>query len=338
MTAIERPVIDEGEAIAREALSRFDFSPSTTLEVIGRGANVTLLVDDPVNRERAAMRVHRADHHTKIQIQSELVWLDALRADRCVDVPPPISSRRGERVVVIDLGDGPRFVTVCGWLEGVALDGASELVGAFRMLGAATARLHAHAARWELPPGFCRRPWSMDRLLGPESSFGSWRDGLGIGAGERALLARAEFEVRRAAAGFATGPGESGLVHGDLRLANLLMHERDGREILRVVDFDACGHSWLMYDFAAAVDRMEHDPRLPELIAAWTTGYRTVRPLSAEQEGQLATFVMLRRLSSVGWVGRNAATSTEAATLGAGFTAGACEVAEQYLGGSLGGA
>ncbi len=44
---------------------------------------------------------------------------------------------------------------------------------------------------------------------------------------------------------------------------------------------------------------------------------------------------MLRRLVLVGWVARNHDTATEAAALGAGFTEGACEVAERYLRGTL---
>jgi hypothetical protein len=44
---------------------------------------------------------------------------------------------------------------------------------------------------------------------------------------------------------------------------------------------------------------------------------------------------MLRRLVLVGWVAKNVETATEAADLGAGFTVGACEVAERYLRGRL---
>ncbi len=56
-----------------------------------------------------------------------------------------------------------------------------------------------------------------------------------------------------------------------------------------------------------------------------------MRSLPEELEAQIETFVMLRRLVLVGWVAKNHATATEAAELGAGFTTGACEVAERYL-------
>ena len=40
-----------------------------------------------------------------------------------------------------------------------------------------------------------------------------------------------------------------GLVHADLRLANLLVED----EKVNVIDFDDCGYSWFMYDFGTAV-------------------------------------------------------------------------------------
>ena len=42
---------------------------------------------------------------------------------------------------------------------------------------------------------------------------------------------------------------------------------------------------------------------MPELQAAWVEGYRAVAPLSAEDEAELPTFVMLRRLLLVAWIG-----------------------------------
>jgi hypothetical protein len=40
---------------------------------------------------------------------------------------------------------------------------------------------------------------------------------------------------------------------------------------------------------------------------------------------------MLRRLLLVAWIGSHHAFATEAAELGAGFTAGTCALAERYL-------
>jgi Ser/Thr protein kinase RdoA (MazF antagonist) len=60
-------------------------------------------------------------------------------------------------------------------------------------------------------------------------------------------------------------------------------------------------------------------------------GYRSVAPLAAGEEAELETFVMLRRLLLVAWIGSHHEFATEAAELGAGFTAGTCTLAERYL-------
>jgi Ser/Thr protein kinase RdoA (MazF antagonist) len=60
-------------------------------------------------------------------------------------------------------------------------------------------------------------------------------------------------------------------------------------------------------------------------------GYRTVAELEPAAEAELDTAVMLRRLLLVAWVGSHHTFATEAAELGAGFTAGTCALAEAYL-------
>ena len=84
-----------------------------------------------------------------------------------------------------------------------------------------------------------------------------------------------------------------------MRLANLLV----GLDQTRLIDFDDCGWGWFMYDFAAAISFIEDDPRIPSLKNAWVKGYRSVRELSNEQEAEIDTFVMLRRMSLLAWIG-----------------------------------
>ena len=100
---------------------------------------------------------------------------------------------------------------------------------------------------------------------------------------------------------------------------------------MRVIDFDDSGFAWFMYDFATTVSFMEDHPRVPELRDAWLDGYRSVAPLAADDEAELDTFVMLRRLLLVAWIGSHHTFATEAAELGAGFTTGTCALAERYL-------
>jgi Ser/Thr protein kinase RdoA (MazF antagonist) len=149
---------------------------------------------------------------------------------------------------------------------------------------------------------------------------------MAVGAQEREVLARLDAVLRERLARFGSGPDRFGLVHADLRLANLL---EDGDQTY-VIDFDDCGWSWFLYDFGTAVSFFEHDPRVPELTDAWVRGYRTVRALSAEDEAELPTFVMMRRLLLVAWIGSHAGTDL-ARDIGEEYTVGSCELAENYL-------
>ena len=223
---------------------------------------------------------------------------------------------------------GERNVVLFEWLSGEMPEPeGKDLLGGFRTLGAVSARMHGHAQRWSPPPSFRRFAWDYDTTLGSSGHWGRWQDGLGMGREELDVLGRLDAAIRRRLEAYGRGPERFGLVHADIRLANLLV---DGPHV-RVIDFDDCGFSWFMYDFATTVSFFEDHPQVPELKDAWVDGYRSVAPLDPADEAELDTFVMLRRLLLVAWIGSHHRFATEAAELGAGFTDGSCALAEQYL-------
>ena len=118
-----------------------------------------------------------------------------------------------------------------------------------------------------------------------------------------------------------------GLVHADLRLANLLV---DGAR-LGIIDFDDCGFSWFFYDFAAAVSFMEHEPIVAELQNAWLEGYRQIAPVSKADEAMLPVFVMLRRMLLTAWIASHSDTET-ARRMGTEYTEGTVAMGERFLG------
>ena len=86
-----------------------------------------------------------------------------------------------------------------------------------------------------------------------------------------------------------------------------------------LLDFDDCGWGWFLYDLGAALSFVEDSPRVPELVSAWVRGYRAEAPLSAAEVAELDTFVLLRRLLLVAWLGSHPDADL-ARTLGAAFT------------------
>ena len=134
-----------------------------------------------------------------------------------------------------------------------------------------------------------------------------------------------EWKVMGLAA-YGKGADRFGLIHCDLRLANLLI---DGKAV-KVIDFDDCGFGWYMYDAATPVSFYEHEPQVPGLIESWKKGYRRVIDLSKEDEAEIPTFVMLRRLLLVAWIGSHHETDL-AKSMGLPYTEGTIGLCEAYL-------
>jgi Ser/Thr protein kinase RdoA (MazF antagonist) len=286
-------------------------------------------VDDSRTGERTVLRVHRHGYHDSAEIESELAWLDALRDEADVRTPRVLPTTDGRRLLAMtESGSAdPRYVVHFEWLPGVEPTPSDErLPQSFEFLGAITARMHRHVQTWSKPAGFRRFAWDYDGSFGAEARWGRWQDGMAVDGAAGAVLARLDDTLRARLARFGCEPQRYGLIHADMRLANLLVHEDE----TYVIDFDDSGFSWFLYDFGAAVSFFEHDPRVPELADAWVRGYRTVRELPAEDEAEIPTFVLMRRLLLVAWIGSHRGTEL-AQSMGAAYTAGSLELAEDYL-------
>jgi len=316
----------EAEAIARSALARYvPASPSTELSLVNLSENATFVVrrrDAPP----AVLRVHRSGYQSAETIASELDWLEAVRRDTDVSTPGVIRSLDDQRVVSLEHRGEQRHVVMFEWMAGVSpeADGLDE--AAFRRLGTITASLHEHARSWTRPQGFIRFSWEWENTLGENGRWGRWQDGGHLDDGDLRGMEAAGDLVRRRLAAFGAGPDRFGLVHADLRLANLLVAGDD----VTVIDFDDSGFSWFLYDFGAAVSFMEDDPRLPRWQAAWLDGYRSVSALPPEHEEMLPTFVLLRRMLLLAWMGSHSHTR-EVAEMGPRYAAGTAAMAARYV-------
>ncbi|WP_319449888.1 MULTISPECIES: phosphotransferase enzyme family protein [unclassified Mycobacterium] len=312
--------------IAVRALAEYDLAPDSTLRLLNLSENATYLVDDAATGIQSILRVHRKGYHQPHEIASELDWLDALRRNGDVTVPTVLPARDGRRVVTVDQDGTARHVVHFEMVAGTEPDEKTLTVGDFHTLGRITAALHDHSRAWVRPPGFGRFSWDWQHSLGDQPRWGRWQDATGVGEAEATVLARATELLQRRLAEYGTGPDVFGLVHADLRLANLLV-EGDN---ITVIDFDDCGFGWYFYDFGTAVSFFEDDPAVPEWQDAWAAGYRTRRRLPARDEAMLPSFVLLRRLLLLAWMGSHS-HSKESQAMSITYTKGSCELAERYL-------
>jgi Ser/Thr protein kinase RdoA (MazF antagonist) len=329
-------VMDRVRGCAQDALAAYGGHPEASLELLNVSENATFLVSDP-GAGPSVLRVHRLGYHTEPEIASELAWMDALRAEAGVRTPRVLPTADGRRVVTIRERGGAaerycvRFEFLPGTEPGAEL--RSEQAGEaavtnrhFAELGEITARMHRHALEWSRPAWFTRFHWDYAAAFGGAARWGRWQDGVGVGPSERQILARLDDVLRARLKAFGTGPERYGLVHADTRLANLLVH--DGA--VSVIDFDDSGFSWYLYDLGTSVSFFEHAPEVPALVDSWLEGYRKTGQLSAEDQAEIWTFIMFRRLLLVAWIGSHQAVDI-AAELGAGYTQGSCDLAESYL-------
>lgn len=313
------------EDFARAALPLYGLDSSTPLTLLNVSENATFRIDE-ADGGRSVLRVHRTDYHTLRAIESELAWITALREEGVVETPPFLPTQAGAMVGTVTLPNGEmRHVARFAFVEGVEPT-EDRLVEDFMQLGAITARLHIHGKSWRPKAGFTRFTWDFETALGPQGHWGSWRDGMAVGAEEEAILARCAARMGERLASYGKAPDRFGLVHADMRLANLLVN---GPQVT-VIDFDDCGFSWFMYDLGSSLSFIEHEPYVPALVDSWVTGYRTVAPLSREEEVELPTFIMFRRLLLVAWIGSHASTDL-AQSMGEQYTKDSCRLAEEYL-------
>ena len=319
-------VITADVTIARRALAAYDVGPDAELHLLNLSENATYAVHDPASGTRSILRVHRLDYHEPHEIESELDWLAALRADSDVRVPRVIPARDGRRVVGVDADGTTRYVVHFEMVPGAEPDEQSLTTDDFHTLGRITAALHAHARGWQRPAGFARFAWDWEHSFGAEPRWGRWQDAVGVGPAECEVLGRAEQLLHDKLLEYGSGPDTYGLIHADLRLANLLV---DG-DTITVIDFDDCGFGWYFYDFGTAVSFIEDDPALPEWQDSWVRGYRSHREMSAADEAMLPSFVLYRRLLLLAWMGSHS-HSKESRTKAITYAEGSCKLAETYL-------
>jgi Ser/Thr protein kinase RdoA (MazF antagonist) len=314
--------------LAKSATALYDLPQLLSVKLINLSENATYKLE-AADSQCWALRIHRDGYHSSAAIASELAWLMDLKKCGVVTTPEPVKGRDGQ---IIQRAMHPsisqsRHIVLTRWESGSEPGIDQDLIEPFKLLGEVTARMHLHSKSWKRPPWFERLTWDFESALGESSPhWGRWRDGVGVDTGKQKLFDRTVELIGKRLLNYGKQNDRFGLAHCDLRLANLLMDDRQ----VKVMDFDDCGFGWYMYDAATALSFYEHEPQVPELIEAWKEGYRRVAVLHREDEVEIPTFIMLRRLLLVAWIGSHGQTDLGKST-GDIYTAGTVPLCEAYL-------
>jgi Ser/Thr protein kinase RdoA (MazF antagonist) len=312
--------------LVEDNVSLWGLSAQTQVTLLNLSENATFRARD--GDVDLVIRVQRDGYSSPAEIQSELAWINALISNAVVEIPTPVCGHDGAYIQNLSSPGSPhrRNAVALTFVTGSQPDQTGNLVKWFGILGALTAKMHQFTKHWPRPSGFKRKVWNYDAMVGPQAYWGSWRKGTGLDAQGIVLLETVLDKILERLNRYGKGPDKFGLVHCDLRLANLLVEE----DHLRIIDFDDCGFSWYMYDFAASVSFIEHTSIIPELMAAWVDGYRTVVPLSVSDQAEIHTFVMLRRILLTAWLASRPEIPL-AIELAPSFVGGTLRLAESFM-------
>jgi len=248
------------------------------------------------------MRLHRPGYNTRSELDSEVAFVDSLRAFD-VRTPEPLPTNAGGHYATIDVAGIDHEVGVISWVDGAPLggplDGGGEgLVPHYREIGKIAAQVRKHNAVWKAPAGFVRRRWDADALMGPDPLWGRFWEADQLSATQQSLFARGRQHLHGLLTAMPTGPDHFGLIHSDLHLGNVMA---DGKT-LTVIDFDDCGYGWFVHELAVALHPVLGEPVEADAKASMVDGYRSVHALSDDEVGLIDAFLAVRSLMIIGWL------------------------------------
>jgi len=286
--------------VAERALPLYGIEP-ITFSLLNHAYNTTFTVAGP---DSALYVLHilrppedaRSEAQQRARVQSELWWLDRVRADLHLTVPVPVHTPEGEGVVAVGVeGIIPtRLCTLFHWVDGRFLRHrfTSTHLGA---VGRLTARLHRHSMHLRVPAGFDRPKVDRADAETEERVAQLFSDSV---SGAAAAVMRSVLQrVRHAQHKLGSASDTFGLIHADIHQKNYLFRGRD----IRLIDFGDCGWGHYLYDLAVTVSELEGLRHYTQLRAALLAGYRQVRDLSSLHEALIDTFVMLREVQNLTW-------------------------------------
>jgi len=312
---------------ASKSLPLWNTPQDAEAKLINISENTTYLVEG--TNWKSILRLHRENYHSKRAIECELAWSRSLSNDGVLHTPDFYLGRNGDPVqsVYARYSSIPHFMVMFHFIEGKQPKEDQDLVASFEQLGRIAAKTHLHSIKWIRPQPFERPKWNLESVFGGNPTWGNWRDAPNVTVTIRRLLEKVETTVSSRLSQFSMAADRYGLIHADMRLANVLI---DQSNTTRLIDFDDCGIGWFLYDFAAGISFMEDHRQLSFLKESWIKGYRTIRDLPQEHIDELDTFIMLRRLVLLAWIGSHM-ESTEPQALAPNFASVSAELGEKYL-------
>ncbi len=236
---------------ATQALLSYNIQ-ADTLTFLQHSENITYKVE--ASQGSYLLRLHVpvtpafGDHGAnKVAVNSEMLWLQALRKAR-FPVPPPLQNKEGDFVTQV----GSMNATLLKWQTGELLTREMETEESAAQIGALVGKLHQHSSRWTLPKGFSRP--RRDAAYFENAMLALWpavEDGR-ISSQDYRLLQTALTWLTREMRNLSQTRATSGLLHGDLHRGNFLLQ----RGKIKLIDFSMSGFGHYAYDLGMCLSNI----------------------------------------------------------------------------------
>ncbi len=257
--------------------------------------------------EQFVVRVGTPCGRTAEQQRSELLWLEGFRRNTSLVVPRPVRNVDGALVTII-VTEGsvePHACVVLRWVPGEPPEpGLSPILT--ERLGEFTAEMHRYSERFAPEVDFVRPRWDCERLFGVDSILHDESAMTTLNSQQLVILKAAAEQIQGAVSCREKKELQQGLIHGDLHLDNILIHNSE----VGVIDFDDCGFGYYLYDVACILESFSRRifvdaAEYQEGRAALLKGYSRIRPLGADFDRYLEIFIAFRKIVTLDFILRS---------------------------------
>ncbi|MDQ3326962.1 MAG: phosphotransferase [Chloroflexota bacterium] len=291
--------------MALTALEQYDVEPRR-VRLVANNLNGIFRVDTADGRSYA-LRISHPTWRTGNDLQSEVLWLDALHRETDIGAPVPSCARDGALFVTVEVESipEPRRCVLLSWLPGVLLAERLSKENVHK-LGVLSARLHEHGAGFEPPSGFTTRMMDGLYVRGEEDVLftDEYRD---VFTDEgRAIFERVMERVRAAFARLYADPSGRRPIHNDLHHENVKVF----RGKLQPLDFEDALWGYPVQDIAMTwYDLLDHaDPESTDYDAlreAFERGYTSRAAWPEAYPDEIDAFIAGRQIWRANYVARH---------------------------------
>ena len=240
------------------------------------------------------LRFHRKNYSSREEINSELIWLNALNEEK-INVPKPVKSVNRKFIEKVN----DQYVSALTWLKGKPLTKLNSdekfLLNnkVFFNLGKELAKIHLFSDWWNKKQALKRRKWDIEGLLGDNPIWDKFwcNPELKDSQKNRIILMRKQCHgILKNNLTFL----DYGLIHADAVRDNVLYNNN----MVSLIDFDDSGYGFRLFDLATTLLYYLEDKNFLIIKNQLVKGYLSIRSLNLEL---LDIFILIRSFTYVGW-------------------------------------